>query len=115
MLFIDTRKFRRFWPVSWAINHHFRVPEQFPRLTNPRVHLSVGLLITVLGSQSNFHHSQTLGCIYVFFIGTRKFGRFLPVSWASNHRFWVPKRFPRLRNPGCIYVLGINTRSFSRS
>src|ERR1041385_7061965 len=56
-----------------------------------------GLLITVLGPRSDFHHSRTPGCIYVTFINTRTYGRFWPVSWAINHRymgyyspFWVP-------------------------
>src|SRR3954470_8886545 len=129
--------------VSWAINHHFRFPERFSPLTNPR-------------------------CIYVLVINTRSFGRFWPITWATNYRFmghyspvWVPiaistihepqcafiswsstiailadsgplqgllitvswainhhfgfpERFPPLTHPVCIYVLVINTRSFGR-
>src|SRR3954464_15441372 len=129
--------------VSWAINHHFRFPERFSPLTNPR-------------------------CIYVLVINTRSFGRFWPITWATNYRFmghyspvWVPgaissidepqgaftswsstpavladsgplhgllitvswainhhfrfpERFSPLTNPRCIYVLVINTRSFGR-
>src|SRR3954464_4874527 len=50
-----------------------------------------GLLITVLGPRSDFHHSRTPGCIYVPVINTRSFCRFLPVSWAINHRFGSPE------------------------
>src|SRR3954471_8330140 len=67
--------------VSWAINHHFRFPERFSPLTNPR-------------------------CIYVLVINTRSFGRFGPlrgllitVSWAINHHFGFLERFPSLTNP----------------
>ena len=42
MLFINTRRFGRFWPVSWAINHRFGLLERFPRLTIPGVRLRVG-------------------------------------------------------------------------
>ena len=46
------------------------------------------------------------------FVNTRSFGPFLPVSWAVNHRFAVPKRYSWLLNPGCPYVPFVNTRSF---
>ena len=42
MSVINTRRFSRFWPVSWAIAHRFVVPERFPQLTNPEVRLRVG-------------------------------------------------------------------------
>ena len=59
-----------FWPVSWAINHLFGVPERFPRLMTPGVHLHAihqhsqfwpisgpfhGLLITILGYRCDLH------------------------------------------------------------
>ena len=113
MLGISTRNFGRFWPFSWAINHRFGLPEQFPPLTYPRVHLRVGhqhsqfwpilahfeLLINVLGSRSNFHHWLTLGCIYVMVINTRYFGQFWTVSCAINHYFGFSEWFPLLTNP----------------
>ena len=42
MSVINTGNFGRFWPVSWTITHCFGVPEWFPWLTNPVVHLCVG-------------------------------------------------------------------------
>ena len=39
---INTHRFGRFWSVSWTITHCFGVPERFPRLTNPGVHLRFG-------------------------------------------------------------------------
>jgi hypothetical protein len=40
--FINTRRFGRFWPVSWAVTHRFGVPEKFPWLLNPKVRLRAG-------------------------------------------------------------------------
>jgi hypothetical protein len=58
-----------------------------------------GLIITVLGSRSDFHDSRTPWCISVLVIYTRSFGEFWPIPWVINHRFGVPERFPRLTNP----------------
>ena len=38
--------------------------------------LFCGLLLTVLGSRSDFHDSRTQSCAYVSVINTRSFGRF---------------------------------------
>ena len=46
-----------------------------------------GLLLTVLGSRSDFHGCRTPWCAYVLVINTRSFGRFRPVSWTITHRF----------------------------
>src|SRR6187399_985453 len=58
-----------------------------------------GLLITVLGSWSDFHNYPNPRCAYVSVINTRSFGRFWPVSWAIAHRFRVSERFSWLMNP----------------
>ena len=99
---INTRSFGRFWPVSWNITHCFGVPKRFPSLTIPNVRLLVrsqqsqfwpsvcpflGLLLTVLGSQSDFHSWLTPRCAYVSVINTYSFGRFWPVSWTIT-LFW---------------------------
>ena len=47
-----------------------------------------GLLLTVLGSQSDFHSCQTRRCAYVSAINSRSFGRFSPFSWTTT--FWGP-------------------------
>ena len=46
-----------------------------------------GLLLTAVGSQSDFHGCRTLRCAYVSVINTRGFSRFLPVSWTIT-QFW---------------------------
>ena len=71
MWVINTRSFSQFWAVSWNITHCFWVPKRFTMLLNPKVRLRVGhqhshfladsgpfhgLLLTVLGSWSDFHY-----------------------------------------------------------
>ena len=46
-----------------------------------------GLLLTVLGSQSDFHGCQSLRCFYVSVINNHSLGRFWPVSWTIT-LFW---------------------------
>ena len=66
---INSHNFGRFWSISNSITHCFGVPERFPRLTIPVVHLHVrhqhsefwSILTqfldyySVLGSRSDFH------------------------------------------------------------
>ena len=88
------------------------VPERFPRLTIPRVPLRVrrqtlivlpnsdqhpGLLLTVLGSRSNFHSCLNPRCAYVSVINTRCFGRVWPVSWTITHYFEIGRASCRER------------------
>ena len=44
-----------------------------------------GLLLTNLGSQSDFYGCRSPRCAYVSFINNRHFGRFWPVSWDITH------------------------------
>ena len=46
-----------------------------------------GLLLTVLGSQSDFHGCRTPRCAYVSVINNHSLGRFWPVSWTIT-LFW---------------------------
>ena len=46
-----------------------------------------GLLLTVLGSQSDFHDCRTPRCAYVSVINNHSLGRFWPVSWTTT-LFW---------------------------
>src|SRR3954470_19534885 len=48
-----------------------------------------GLLLTGLGSLSDFHDYRTLGCVYVSVLNTHSFGRFWPVSWTISFCFRV--------------------------
>ena len=50
-----------------------------------------GLLLTVLGSQSDFHGCRTPRCAYVSVINNHSLGRFWPVSWTITHCFVVPE------------------------
>mgnify|MGYP005845812207 CR=1 FL=1 len=56
-----------------------------------------GLLLTILGSRSEFYGCLSPRCAYMSFINTRHFCRFWPISWA--HRFGVPEQFLWLLNP----------------
>ena len=58
-----------------------------------------GLLLTVLGSQSDFYGCRTPRCAYVSVINNHSLGRFWPVSWTIN-LFGVSESFPQLTNPG---------------
>ena len=44
-----------------------------------------GLLLTVLGSQSDFHGCRTPRCAYVLVIKTRNLGRFWPFLWTITY------------------------------
>ena len=48
-----------------------------------------GLLLTVLGSQSDFHGCSTPRCSYMSVINIHGFGRFLSVSWTITPYFVV--------------------------
>ena len=49
-----------------------------------------GLLLTVLGSQRDFHFCRTPRCACVLVVKTRSFGRFWPV-FELLHSFGIPK------------------------
>ena len=49
-----------------------------------------GLLLTVLGSQRDFHFCRTPRCACVLVVKTRSFGRFSPV-FELLHSFGIPK------------------------
>ena len=46
-----------------------------------------GVLLTILGSQSDFHDCRTPSCAYMLVVKTRSLGRFWPVSWTIT-QFW---------------------------
>ena len=50
-----------------------------------------GLLLTVLGSQRDFHFCRTPRCACVLVVKSRSFGRYWPVSWIITHCFGVPE------------------------
>ena len=57
-----------------------------------------GLLLTVLGSQSDFHGCRTPRCAYVLVIKTHSLGRFWPVSWTIT-QFRGPEVISRIDEP----------------
>ena len=55
-------------------------------------------LLTVLGSQSDFHGCQTPRCAYVSVVKTHSLGRFWPVSWTIT-QIWGPEVTYRIDEP----------------
>ena len=72
-----------------------------------------GLLLTFLGSQSDFHGCRTPRCAYVSVINNRSFGRFWPVSWTIT-QFWAHVVISTTDEHRCVYVSVINTCRFGR-
>ena len=58
----------------------------------------LGLLLTILGSQSDFHGCRTPRCAYVLVVKNRSLDRFWPVSWTIT-QFWVPKVISTIDEP----------------
>ena len=58
----------------------------------------LGLLLTVLGSQSDFHGCQTPRSAYISIINNRSSGRFWPVSWTIS-QFWGPRVISTIAEP----------------
>ena len=61
------------------------------------------LLLTVLGSQSDFHGCRTLRCAYVLVVKTRILDRFLPVSWNITH-FCGPEMISTIYEPRVVFT-----------
>ena len=72
-----------------------------------------GLLLTFLGSQSDFHGCRTPRCAYVSVINNRSFGRFWPVSWTIT-QFLAHVVISTTDEHRCVYVSVINICSFGR-
>ena len=70
-----------------------------------------GLLLTFLGSQSDFHGCRTPRCAYLSVINNCSFGRFWPVSWTIT-QFWGHVVISTTDEHRCVYVSVINICSF---
>ena len=70
--------------------------------------LILGLLLTVLGSQSDFHGCQTPRCACVLVVKTRSLGRFWPVSWTST-QFDGPDVIFTIDEPGGAFTCRSST------
>jgi len=99
---VNTHSFGQIRPVSWTITHRFGGPEAIFIVVEPQGVLTSwsstlpvladsgpfhGLLLTVLGSQSDFHDCRTPRCAYVSVINNHSLGRFWPISWTIT-LFW---------------------------
>ena len=67
-----------------------------------------GLLLTVLGSQSDFHCCRTPSCAYVLVVKTRSLGQFWPVSWTIT-QFWVPNVISTIDEPPGAFTYRLPT------
>ena len=106
---INTRGFGQFCSVSWNFSL-FWGPRVISTIHEPRGAFTCrsstlavfadsgpfrGLLLTVLGSQSDFHGCQSPRSAYMSVINNRNLGRFWPVSWTIS----------QFRGPGVISMI----------
>ena len=95
----DSGQFVDYYSLFWGPGVIFTINEPQGVLTCRSSTLVVladsgpfrGLLLTILGSQSDLHGCRTPRCSYVSVINTHSFGRFWPISWTITHRFGVPE------------------------
>ena len=86
-------RFVHYYSAFWGPRAIFTIDEPRGVFTCPSSALTVlansglfhGLLLTVLGSWSDYLDYQTLGCIYMLVINIGSIGRFWPVSWTITH------------------------------
>ena len=71
-----------------------------------------GLLLTVLGSQSDFHGCRTPRCAYVSVINNHSFGRFWPVSWTIT-LFWGLGVISTIDKPRGAFTCQSSTLTYS--
>ena len=69
-----------------------------------------GLLLTVLGSQSDFHGCQTPRCAYVSVINNHSLGRYWPVSWTIT-LFWGLGVISTIDEPRGAFMCRSSTRT----
>ena len=71
-----------------------------------------GLLLTVLGSQSDFHGCQTPRCAYVSVINNHSLGRFWPISWTIT-LFWGLGVISTIDEPRGAFTCRSSTLTYS--
>ena len=71
-----------------------------------------GLLLTVLGSQSNFHGCRTPRCAYVSVINNHSLGRFWPISWTIT-LFWGLGVISTIDEPRGAFTCRSSTLTYS--
>ena len=70
-----------------------------------------GLLLTVLGSQSDFHGCLTPRCAYVSVINNHSLGRFWPVSWTTT-LFWGLRVISMIDEPQGAFTCRSSTLTY---
>src|SRR3989337_1438324 len=70
-----------------------------------------GLLLTVLGSQSDFHGCRTPRCAYESVINNHSLGRFWPVSWTIT-LFWGLGVISRIEEPRGMFTCRSSTLTY---
>ena len=71
-----------------------------------------GLLLTVLGSQSDFHGCRPPRCAHVLVINNHSLGRFLPVSWTIT-LFWGLGVISTIDEPQGAFTCRSSTLTYS--
>ena len=71
-----------------------------------------GLLLTVFGSQSDFHGCQTPRCTYVSVINNHSLGRFWPISWTIT-LFWGLGVISTIDEPRGAFTCRSSTLTYS--
>ena len=70
-----------------------------------------GLLLTVLGSLSDFHGCRTPRCAYVSVINNHSLGRFWPVSWTTT-LFWGLRVISMIDEPQGAFTCRSSTLTY---
>ena len=73
-----------------------------------------GLLLTLLGSQSDFHDCRTPRCAYVSVIHTRGFWPILSLFMDYYSVLGSQSDFHGCRTLGCVYLSVVNTHNFCK-
>jgi hypothetical protein len=71
-----------------------------------------GLLLTVLGSQSDFHGCRTPRCANVSVINNHSLGRFWPISWTIT-LFWGLGVISMIDEPRAAFTCRSSTLTYS--
>ena len=70
-----------------------------------------GLLLTVLGSQSDFHGCRIPRCAYMSVINNHSLGRFWPVSWTTT-LFWGLGVISMIDEPQGVFTCRSSTLTY---
>ena len=124
------RQYSQFWPNQTCFVDYYSLflgPEEISIVVEPQGVLTCwsstlpvladsgpfhGLLLTVLGSQSDFHGCRTPRCAYVSVINNHSLGRFWPVSWTIT-LFWGLGVISTIDEPRDAFTCRSSTLTYS--